>query len=120
MSTRQSLPDLLQEWHRHTLAETQALQQLDWPGVFASQLAKEELQTLLGRVLESPVQLPAGPLRQQVQELIALEMHNRDWLAARKTSLQARGIELADSARNLKRVRQSYAPSALGCWHSYG
>jgi hypothetical protein len=120
MSTRQNLPDLLQEWRRQTLAETQALQRLDWPGVFACQLAKEELQSLLRQVLEAPTELPPGPLREQVQELIALEAHNRDWLAARKSALQAQGLELDGSARNLKRVRDSYARSALACWQSYG
>jgi hypothetical protein len=59
-------------------------------------------------------------LRQQVQELIALEMRNHDWLSARKTALQQRGLELDGSARNLDRLRHSYAPTALGTWHSYG
>ena len=120
MSRRPNVPELLQEWHRHTLAEGQALRQLDWQGVFASQLAKEELQRLMSQVLESPAEVSDGPLRQQVQELIALEMRNHDWLAARKLALQQRGLELEGSARNLERLRHSYAPSALGTWHSYG
>ena len=124
MSARDPVIELLQEWRRHTLAETEAIRLRNWANVQACQDAKAELQELLSQNSNWPggnpsAAAPGEPLRKFVEEIIALESRNRDLLASQKAVLEAQRTELHDRSRNLQRVRHSYAPAAGSRWQSY-
>jgi hypothetical protein len=118
--TRAGVLELLEQWRSQTVAESEALRALNWPAVRACHRAKEELQALLLPQLGSAPGGTEDQLRPVVEGLLALEARNRDWLAERRAALSARRLELNDSARNLQRVRNSYARLDASRWESYG
>jgi hypothetical protein len=118
MSSTPQLAELLEVWRQQTVTEGAALRAGDWAAAQACQRAKEELQARLR-------QIPAGDeqevqLRPMIQELVAMERGNRDWLASARAELGARCGELQEQSRVLKRVRGSYGRNQASSWQSYG
>jgi hypothetical protein len=126
MSARNSLLEWLEEWREWTLAEREAIKAQCWPSVRKCQQAKAQLQAALSGASVLPT-YPKGeteataakPLQNLLKEVVALEEQNRDQLARHKAEVQARTADLAQSARNLRRVRQSYAGRTDGFWQTY-
>jgi hypothetical protein len=120
MSAQNSFYDLLQEYLRLTLEETEALRAHEWPHVDQCQSAKRELQTKFPSPADLASLPPEGPERRLAQELIAMQTANRAWLEERKAVVKVRRLELENSSQNLRRVRASYVRrEALG-WQCYG
>jgi hypothetical protein len=117
---RESLLSLLAQWRAQTLEESQALQAQNWTAVRACQQAKQALQVRLLAASARPAVSTDTQLRPLIDELLALEARNRDWLADRQAALSNRRLELSESARNLHRLRRSYARQDQAGWQSYG
>jgi hypothetical protein len=119
MSARDKVSSLLEEWRQQTLAETEALRARNWPAVRECHRAKDQLQALLQRIPEAREYAAEESGRQTVDELIALDLRNRDWLATQMAASKARQSQIEDNARNLQRLRKSYAGPSRSCWQSY-
>lgn len=119
MSARKQLPGLLHQWREQTRRETDALRRQDWTAVWACQHAKGQLRALIDQETSAGGDLPPS-LRPVVQEVIAAERQNIEWLGQQMKELQQQRLELEDSSRNLKRMRATYAHPQKHCWHSYG
>jgi hypothetical protein len=110
---------LLEEWRQWTLAEASALRTRDWDQVAAAQQAKQRLRPVPPQAPEKAQPDDAARVRCLVDELVALETANRDWLATQTAGLQTRLSELQGTTRNLARLRSSYAGAHRSHWQSY-
>ena len=129
MTARDTLLRLYEEWRLQTECEGEAIRAKDWTKVSACQQAKHELEPLIldwtGAARREQHQRGHEPtaleqeLRGLLQELMQAEQRNQKWLAQHQAALQTRRVELQQTARNLRRVRQSYAPRGHSVWHSY-
>ena len=129
MSAKSDLFGTYDAWREWTEAESDAIRQSDWPLVTRCQQTKQLLQSrivslteeaeaessLMGRDF-SEVQ---REIRAVIQELILLETRNDEYMAEQCHAARTRGAELERAARNLQRVKGSYAPSTSPAGHLY-
>jgi hypothetical protein len=120
MSAREILPELLERWRTQTLAETAAIRAGNWCAVQECQRAKEDLQPRLQQALRAEGTGGSATLQQAIEELIAMEIQNREWLNVQRAGLQAQCTALNSDLRNLRKVRTSYGQPGSSCWQSYG
>jgi hypothetical protein len=129
MNTIAQLRFWLNEWHRLTGLESEAILSDNWQEVAAQQSRKAQLQTELGRAvaLACTTRFPQAPtswamegkLDSAVSELMALERQNGDLLAAKRKCRQAELERLAMTLRDLQGVRRAYGSSRGPHWQSY-
>jgi hypothetical protein len=119
----------LAEWRRLTALESEAILNDNWQEVADQQSRKARLQAEIQRVLRmacSP-QFPQalsswamqGRFDSTVSELMALERHNGNLLAAKRKRRQAESERLAMTLRDLQGVRRAYGGSQGAYWQSY-
>lgn len=111
------LTGLIQEWHRLTLGEGEAIRSHNWTETTVCQELKANLRSEIDQI--SPSCEIDEELRHLIGEVIALETSNHEWLQNQRASLQLQQSELRGVSRNLKRVRNSYGAQQLSHWHSY-
>jgi hypothetical protein len=111
------LTSLLQEWHRLTLGEGEAIRSHNWTETTVCQELKANLRNEIDQI--SPSCEIGDDLRRLIDEVIALESSNHEWLRNQRASLQHQQAELGGVSRNLKRVRSSYGIQQMSHWHSY-
>jgi hypothetical protein len=130
MNAQSKLRSLYRQWRNWTEAETQAIQTRDWLKAGECQEAKSALQSPIQRWTEAAQnQVQRGSaewaafekqMREWIAELITLESQNSERLAGQRIAADSERAELEQSARNLRRVRQSYSsPPASSAWQSY-
>jgi len=128
MSAQEQLARLLQQWQQMTRAESEAIQAAAWPRLQAIQSDKARLQRPLSEAMRQwkaqESSAPRGalsdkPFRAAVSRLIALEEHNAQLVAARRQKARAQQLHLGRAARNLHRIKKSYAPAAPVAWSSW-
>ncbi|HTH46166.1 MAG TPA: hypothetical protein VMB21_01515 [Candidatus Limnocylindria bacterium] len=115
--TESPLPGLLAQWRELTEREGEAIRAAQWPEVTRQQRLKEALQPAISRVDPEVRSLPR--FRTAVTELMALERRNAEFLGERLGHLRRLRDESEQASRNLRRMRQSYAPASASNWHSY-
>jgi hypothetical protein len=129
MNTTADLKFWLAEWRKLTDLESKAILSDNWQEVAEQQSRKAQLQEELGRVLALARATPspqahtsaamAGKFDSAVNELMALEMQNGDFLAAKRKCRQAELERLAMTLRDLHGVRRAYGSSRGPHWQSY-
>ncbi|MGD1085889.1 MAG: hypothetical protein ABSA47_14225 [Verrucomicrobiota bacterium] len=128
MSTEEQMARLLQQWHQMTRAESRAIQAAAWPRLRAIQSDKARLRQPLSEAMKqwkaqessAPRGVLSGkPIRAAVSRLIALEERNAQLVAARRQKARDQRLHLERAARNLLRVKKSYAPAAPVAWSSW-
>jgi hypothetical protein len=129
MNAEQALLDACSEWRRLALAGRKAIGRRDWNLFSECHAAVKKIQPLVTNLSgkwrdesgQSPEHFVANEkkIRLVVSELIELTRHNQQLLdRARKTAL-ARREELAQAARNLKRLQLSYVSARPAAWTSF-
>ncbi len=122
MDQPHQLLDLFRLWREFTEAEGAAIRVGDWPRVESCQNAKVALQqqmTEASALLKPVVFVEDVELRRSVEELIAMEKANDRAIAEQRAVLEARGVELAQTTRNVRMMQQSYRAPRAAAWHSY-
>ncbi len=129
MTAKQTLVELYQEWRRLTEAEGEAIRQASWTQVDYYQTAKRKLQPQIVTVTEQfqDELPPAGPeraegeqfFRKQLGELIQLEVQNGSSISSHRAQLEAERAKTDQSRRNLRQLREYYAPNRCANWQSY-
>jgi hypothetical protein len=128
MNARDQLLELYEAWRTLSEDEGAAIRQSDWARLSRCQAAKLGLQVRIitaGEKLDRETTLgrPAAPgldagLRAVLDGLIRLEARNGEWLAERRREARVESLSLECAARNLRQVRQAYAPGLRSAWHS--
>ncbi len=129
MNARRNLLAAYESWEQLTQAEGAAIQRDDWSRVQECQRTKLDLQKEIIHLTEvaQAETIAAGldpqkierDVRRIINELIALESRNSQWLAQRRDAAELARAELDQTAHNLRRVQKSYVPRSEAVWNSY-
>ena len=129
MSASTELFGTYEAWREWSEAEGDAIRQLDLPLVAHCQQAKQMLQARIINLTQEAqaewtrvgrdVAEAQREIRAVIQELILIETRNGEDLAEQRHNARAQCATLDQSTRNLRRVRESYAPVAAPAWNSY-
>ena len=124
MESRQHIAAILKQWLEMTHAEGHAIQAGNWAALRKIQSSKAELRAPLGQAVEqwrveNPAEAAANPFREEVSQLLALETHNGNILAARKHRAHEKKRLLEQALFNLRRVRSSYTMPERAVLNSY-
>jgi hypothetical protein len=122
MSTQEQMARLLRQWLQLTRAEAAAIRAGSWPKLQTIQSEKAQLREPL-REARKAWRAQAGaarcsaeeekPFRAAISRLVALEAQNAQLVTACQEKAHAQLLRLGRAARNLHRVKKSYAPEAL-------
>jgi hypothetical protein len=128
MTPREQAALLLEQWRLMTRAESEAIQTAAWPKLREIQTRKASLRQPLNEAFRQwkssqaagAASAAENPFRAEVARLIALEAHNARLLAGRREKAREKQLHLGRAARNLRNIRQSYAPPPPPvAWNSY-
>ena len=126
MSARQDINQLLGHWRKLTDAEAGAIQAAAWAALRDIQSSKNALQATISAALEKwsaengvPASAGNHPFRAEVSRLLSLETRNAELLAAQIRRAKAEKQTMADTVRNLRRLRLSYGEKPAKAWESY-
>jgi hypothetical protein len=120
---------LYDQWRRLTELEGEGIRLADWGQVAACQKMKEALQT---QIIEAARAWPTQAwkstgseteteqtLGSLIDQLLALEQRNSEWLRTKREAAQVQKAELEKASRNLHQVQKAYVSGPPPLWHSY-
>lgn len=117
------------EWRRLTDLETEAIQAGDWPRVDEQQSRKQSLQARIASTagaVRLEIQAHGGApadfeaeFRPVVDDLVALELANRERLCQRREELQGERRANRQTAARLRGLQRSYAQGPVSRWESW-
>ena len=113
MEPRQRIAAILKQWLEKTHAEGEAIHAADLTALGKIQESKAELRAPLAEAIaqwraKNPDEADTHPFHDEVNQLLALETHHSELLAARKRRAQEKKVLLEQALFNLRRVRTSY------------
>ena len=121
-----ALSQLLEQWRRLTLAETNAITTSGWEALKTLQEEKLLLQPLIERVESMLFPAASEPeseekkrLREDVQDLLRLEQDNRKLLANFIADADAQLKRSNKIIQSLRFVQRAYGDRSRSFWHSY-
>jgi hypothetical protein len=123
------LARVLAEWRRLTHLEGEAILGDNWRGLAEHQTRKTQLKSEIQRALASFCTIPSaqahthrtaeGEFDSVVGELMALERHNGDLIAAKRNRRQTESERLAGTLLDLHGIRRAYGSGRDCHWQSY-
>ncbi|MGA2176307.1 MAG: hypothetical protein ABSH38_15125 [Verrucomicrobiota bacterium] len=124
MEPRQRIAAILKQWLEKTHAEGEAIHAADLTALGKIQESKAELRAPLAEAIaqwraKNPDEADTHPFRDEVNQLLALETHHSELLAARKRRAQEKKVLLEQALFNLRRVRSSYVQAPNRVFNKY-
>jgi hypothetical protein len=129
MSAEQALFDAYREWRRLAKAESKAISLKDWNLLAECQNLLQNIQPVITRLTQeahdeweksgADLEAKKAKLRETVAGLIGLARENQLSLRVARELMLAKGRQLAEAGRNLKRLQHSYAPARPSGWMSF-
>ena len=129
MSAEQALFDAYREWRRLAKAESKAISLKDWNLLAECQNLLQNIQPVITRLTQeahdeweksgADLEAKKAKLRETVAGLIGLARENQLSLRVARELVLAKGRQLAEAGRNLKRLQHSYAPARSSGWVSF-
>jgi hypothetical protein len=129
MSARATLLSLYDQWQTCSHSEADAIREENWTALLESQSAKAALQPEIELWTEAALGELSGQAADTralevetsriLEHLIELENSNATLLASKRLNLTQQELASQASARNLRKLRDSYGTSPSTGWHSY-
>jgi hypothetical protein len=120
-----ALLGLYQIWSKLTNAETDAIQQEDWPRLANIQNEKTLLQEKIGQAEQAPggsdrsAPFWREQLRPTIEVLLRQEQFNQEQLRRKRAEVQHQKALAQSAGRSLRRIHGAYVPLRVGGWQSY-
>ena len=124
-NAHKALLGLYQTWSKLTNAETDAIQQEDWPRLADIQNKKTLLQEKIGQAEQAPggsdrsTPFWREQLRPTVEVLLRQEQFNQEQLRRKRAEAQHQKAQAEAVGRSLRRIHGAYVPWRSAGWQSY-